>query len=99
MQMYIVDLDSLNMKMLKMLRMLLVCNIYNVLSEIMYPFTSYAFYKENMDGAEICGKFIKVHVAKPTSKIQHGKSAWSAEEWIESNLEENETNEDTVLQE
>jgi len=45
-----------------------------------------------MDSAEICGKFIKVHVAKPISKIQHGKSAWSAEEWIESNLEGNDDN-------
>ena len=47
-----------------------------------------------MDGAEICGKVLKVNLAKPTSKIQHGKSLWSAEEWIESHLggDENEGN-------
>lgn len=42
----------------------------------------------NMDGAEVYGKVLKVNIAKPSSKnIPHGKSLWSAEEWIQSNLE------------
>jgi peptidyl-prolyl isomerase E (cyclophilin E) len=44
---------------------------------------------ENMDGAEVYGKVLKVNIAKPGNKnIPHGKSLWSAEEWIESNLAE-----------
>lgn len=42
---------------------------------------------ENMDGGEVYGKVLKVNIAKPSSKsIPHGKSLWSAEEWIQSNL-------------
>jgi len=40
-----------------------------------------------MDGAEIYGKVLKVNMAKSNKHtIPHGKSLWSAEEWIQDHL-------------
>ena len=44
-----------------------------------------------MNAAELNGKVLKVNIAKPSSKnIPHGKSLWSAEEWIQSNIADSE---------
>lgn len=41
-----------------------------------------------MDGAELYGKVLRVNIAKPMTKIQPGKALWSADDWIQNNLAE-----------
>lgn len=49
---------------------------------------------ENMDGAELYGKTIRVSIAKPNSAsaavsgVDKGKAIWSTDEWIASSLTE-----------
>ena len=54
---------------------------------------------ENMEGAEILGKTIKVNIAKPSkiANIQHGKAIWSAEDWLQSNMNENDDVQDSAV--
>jgi peptidyl-prolyl isomerase E (cyclophilin E) len=39
---------------------------------------------ENMNGAELLGKFIKCSIAKPLTKLKPGQALWSTEEFFES---------------
>mmetsp|Transcript_8571 Transcript_8571/g.8697 ORF Transcript_8571/g.8697 Transcript_8571/m.8697 type:complete len:129 (-) Transcript_8571:193-579(-) len=48
---------------------------------------------ENMDGAELLGKVIRCNIAKPMTKLQPGKAVWSAEEWIQNSLKDDNLNE------
>ena len=43
---------------------------------------------DNMDGAELFGKVIRCNVARPQAKASAGKAIWSAEEWIQEELNE-----------
>ncbi len=40
---------------------------------------------DNMDGAELCGRVLKVHIAKP-SKVANGKAVWATDDWIDSEV-------------
>ena len=44
---------------------------------------------ENMEGAELFGKVLHCNIAKPMTKLQHGKAVWSAEDWIQNSLKDN----------
>jgi RNA recognition motif-containing protein len=39
---------------------------------------------QNMNGAEVLGKFIKCTIAKPLTKLKPGQALWSTEEFYES---------------
>ena len=41
-----------------------------------------------MNGSELFGKVIRCNLARPSSKIAPGKSIWSAEEYLQSELNE-----------
>mmetsp|Transcript_34442 Transcript_34442/g.50350 ORF Transcript_34442/g.50350 Transcript_34442/m.50350 type:complete len:132 (+) Transcript_34442:182-577(+) len=44
---------------------------------------------ENMEGAEIYGRVVKVNIARPmTHKLGASKPVWSAEEWFEKNVKD-----------
>jgi len=43
---------------------------------------------ENMEGAELYGKVLRCNIAKPITKLQPGKAVWSAEEWIQNSLKD-----------
>eukprot|EP01035_Chromulina_nebulosa_P019841 gene19841-25790_t len=48
---------------------------------------------DNMDGSELFGKVIRCSIAKPPStQVQPGQAVWSAEEWIQNSLKENDNN-------
>lgn len=55
---------------------------------------------DNMDGAELFGKVLRCNVAKAMPKLPPGKAVWSAEEWIQNSLkdEENIGAEDDTLE-
>lgn len=53
---------------------------------------------ENMDGSELYGKVLRCHVAKALPKLTAGKAVWNSEEWIQSNLE-GDNGEDEKVQE
>lgn len=55
---------------------------------------------DNMDGAELYGKVLRCNVAKAMPKLPPGKAVWSAEEWIQNSLkdEENIGAEDDTLE-
>lgn len=56
---------------------------------------------DNMDGSELFGKVLRCNVAKALPKLAPGKAAWSSEEWIQSNLndENNQNQDDEILPE
>ena len=43
---------------------------------------------ENMDGAELFGKVIRCNIARQIPKMDKGKAVWSAEEWIQSSMQD-----------
>jgi peptidyl-prolyl isomerase E (cyclophilin E) len=45
---------------------------------------------DNMDGSELYGRVIRCNIARTLPKLAHGKAIWSAEEWIQSALNEGE---------
>lgn len=51
---------------------------------------------ENMDGSELFGKVLRCHVAKALPKLAAGKAVWNSEEWIQSNLEADEGEDEKV---
>lgn len=42
-----------------------------------------------MDGSELFGKVLRCTIAKTMPKTEKGKAIWSAEEWIQNSLKEN----------
>lgn len=46
---------------------------------------------ENMDGAEIMGRTLKVNIAKPSkiANVVQGKALWDDENWIQENMKDN----------
>lgn len=43
---------------------------------------------DNMDGAELYGKVLRCNIAKAMPKLPPGKAVWSAEEWIQNSLKD-----------
>jgi hypothetical protein len=41
-----------------------------------------------MDGAELYGRVLKCNIAKPMPKLPPGKAIWTAEEWIQNSLKD-----------
>jgi len=41
---------------------------------------------DNMDGAELYGRVLRCNIAKAMPKLPPGKAIWSAEEWIQNSL-------------
>jgi peptidyl-prolyl isomerase E (cyclophilin E) len=54
---------------------------------------------DNMNGAEILGRTLKCNLAKPDTKLTHGKAVWSAEEWIQKSLKDGDAPTEEVPQE
>lgn len=47
-----------------------------------------------MDGSELFGKVIRCNVAKAVPKLAAGKAVWNSEDWIQSNIrDDNEADE------
>ena len=44
-----------------------------------------------MDGSELYGKVLRCSIARTMPKLAHGKALWTADEWIENNLNDEET--------
>jgi RNA recognition motif-containing protein len=49
---------------------------------------------ENMNGAELFGKFIKCNIAKASTKLQPGQAIWATEEFYSSKANPDETAEE-----
>ena len=43
---------------------------------------------DNMDGSELYGKVLRCNIAKAMPKLPPGKAIWSAEEWIQNSLKD-----------
>ena len=41
---------------------------------------------DNMDGSELYGKVLRCNIAKAMPKLPPGKAIWSAEEWLQNSL-------------
>lgn len=53
---------------------------------------------DNMDGSELYGKVLRCNIAKAMPKLPPGKAIWSAEEWLQNSLNDDNvpTEDDTI---
>ena len=53
---------------------------------------------ENMDGSELYGKVLRCNIAKAMPKLPPGKAIWSAEEWIQNSMKDQDVVEDDIIE-